>query len=145
MASKFSTPFMAKSPLHGAYESGVGGKVHVSNRQAFQQLQSDIVAGAKGVDKVLSDPENQVSRLENKIERRKKRAQRISERSGETGGYDYENPKVNELLDVESLEAKKQKALSRIEENKNRKASFRLSGYTDDELAAELGIRSLKK
>jgi len=41
MASKFSTPFMAKSPLHGAYESGAGGKVHVSNRQAFQKLFDD--------------------------------------------------------------------------------------------------------
>lgn len=41
MASKFSTPFMAKSPLYGAYESGAGGKVHVSNRQAFQKLFDD--------------------------------------------------------------------------------------------------------
>lgn len=136
---------MAKSPLHGAYTSATGqGSTYVSNREAFQQLQDDIVTGGKGVNEALNDPENQVNRLENRIERRKKRAQRISERSGETGGYDYENPKVNELLDVESLEAKKQKALSRIEENKNRKASFGLSGYTDDELAAELGVRSLK-
>ena len=47
MASKFSTPFMAKSPLHGAYESGAGGKVYVSNRQAFEKLQDDIVSGTK--------------------------------------------------------------------------------------------------
>ena len=47
MASKFSTPFMAKSPLYGAYESGVGGEVYVSNRQAFEKLQNDIVSGAK--------------------------------------------------------------------------------------------------
>jgi len=47
MASKFSTPFMAKSPLYGAYESGAGGKVYVSNRQAFEKLQDDIVSGTK--------------------------------------------------------------------------------------------------
>ena len=45
MASKFSTPFMAKSPLYGAYESGAGGKVYVSNRRAFEKLQDDIVSG----------------------------------------------------------------------------------------------------
>jgi len=51
MASKFSTPFMAKSPLQGAYTSASGqGKTYVSNREAFQQLQDDIVTGAKGVD-----------------------------------------------------------------------------------------------
>ena len=54
MASKFSSPFMAKSPLYGAYESGAGTKAYVSNRQAFQQLQSDIVAGAKEVDRSMS-------------------------------------------------------------------------------------------
>jgi hypothetical protein len=47
MASKFSTPFMAKSPLYGAYESGAGAKVYVSNRQAFEKLQDDIVSGTK--------------------------------------------------------------------------------------------------
>ena len=50
MASKFSTPFMAKSPLYGAYESGAGGKVHVSNRQAFEKLFDDAVsAGSSSV------------------------------------------------------------------------------------------------
>ena len=53
MASKFSTPFMKKSPLHGAYTSAVGqGSTYVSNRDAFQQLQDDIVAGAKEGDRV---------------------------------------------------------------------------------------------
>ncbi len=47
MASKFSTPFMAKSPLYGAYESGAGAKVYVSNRRAFEKLQDDIVSGTK--------------------------------------------------------------------------------------------------
>ena len=51
MASKFSSPFMAKSPLHGAYTSAAGqGKTYVSTRQAIQQMQNDIVAGAKEGD-----------------------------------------------------------------------------------------------
>lgn len=50
---KFSSSFMYKSPLNGAYTSGSGqGSTYVSNRQAFQQLQSDIVAGAKEGDRV---------------------------------------------------------------------------------------------
>ncbi len=44
---------MAKSPLYGAYESGAGAKAYVSNRQAFQQLQNDIVAGAKEADRLI--------------------------------------------------------------------------------------------
>jgi len=50
--SKFSTPFFKKSPLLGAYTSGAGGTVYVSNRQAFQKLQDDIVAGAKEGDRL---------------------------------------------------------------------------------------------
>lgn len=57
MASKFSTPFMAKSPLYGAYESGAGGKVHVSNRQAFQKLFDD----AESVGYVKNDEEDKDS------------------------------------------------------------------------------------
>jgi|VirMetMinimDraft_7_1064189.scaffolds.fasta_scaffold60837_1 hypothetical protein len=62
MASKFSTPFMAKSPLYGAYESGAGGKVYVSNRRAFEKLQDDIVSGTKsaiaGEEKKKKDKES---------------------------------------------------------------------------------------
>jgi len=53
MASKFSTPFMAKSPLYGAYESGAGAKVYVSNRRAFEKLQDDIVSGTRSIVKDL--------------------------------------------------------------------------------------------
>ena len=53
MASKFSTPFMKKSPLYGAYTSAAGqGSTYVSNRDAFQQLQDDIVVGAKEGDRI---------------------------------------------------------------------------------------------
>ena len=50
---KFSSSFMYKSPLNGAYTSAAGqGSTYVSNRQAFKQLQSDIVEGAKEGDRV---------------------------------------------------------------------------------------------
>ena len=50
---KFSSSFMYKSPLNGAYTSAAGqGSTYVSNRQAFQKLQSDIIAGAKEGDRV---------------------------------------------------------------------------------------------
>jgi hypothetical protein len=48
--SKFSTPFLKKSPILGAYTSGAGGMAYASNRQAFQKLQDDIVKGAKEAD-----------------------------------------------------------------------------------------------
>ena len=35
------------SPLQGAYTSGADGMVYVSNRDAFKQLQDDIVSAAK--------------------------------------------------------------------------------------------------
>ncbi len=47
MSSKFSTPFMKKSPLHGAYTSGDGGMVYTSNRDIFQKLQDDITSATK--------------------------------------------------------------------------------------------------
>ena len=43
--SKFSSPFFKKSPLQGAYTSGEGGMVYVSNADAFQKLQDDILTG----------------------------------------------------------------------------------------------------
>ena len=43
--SKFSSPFFKKSPLQGAYTSGAGGMVYVSNADAFQKLQDDILTG----------------------------------------------------------------------------------------------------
>ncbi len=68
MASKFSTPFMAKSPLYGAYESGVGGKVYVSNRRAFEKLQNDIVSGTTSYLNPMTEcPEGKVrSKINNK-------------------------------------------------------------------------------
>tara|TARA_B100001564_G_C20181892_1_gene464434 strand:- start:102 stop:470 length:369 start_codon:yes stop_codon:yes gene_type:complete len=53
MASKFSSSFMYKSPLNGAYTSAAGqGKTYVSTREAIQQLQDDVVTGAKEGDRV---------------------------------------------------------------------------------------------
>ena len=45
---KFSSSFMYKSPLNGAYTSAAGqGKTYMSIRQDIQQLQDDVVEGAK--------------------------------------------------------------------------------------------------
>ena len=50
---KFSSSFMYKSPLNGAYTSAAGqGSTYMSNREAFQKLQSDIVTGAKEGDRL---------------------------------------------------------------------------------------------
>ena len=93
MSSKFSTPFLKKSPLLGAYTSGAGGMVYASNRQAFQKLQDDIVKGAKEADKIFTDPENQAERLQKRINRREKRA-------GNKGPTNKELVKAKEALDV---------------------------------------------
>lgn len=69
MSSKFSTPFLKKSPLLGAYTSGAGGMVYASNRQAFQKLQDDIVKGAKEADKIFTDPENQADRIGKRMDK----------------------------------------------------------------------------
>ena len=62
--SKFSTPFLKKSPILGAYTSGAGGMAYASNRQAFQKLQDDIVKGAKEADEIFTDPQTQLERAQ---------------------------------------------------------------------------------
>ena len=42
MSSPFQKQFSSKSPLHGAYSSGAGGMVTVSDAGHFAKLQSDI-------------------------------------------------------------------------------------------------------
>ena len=46
------------SPLQGAYTSGADGMVYVSNRDAFKQLQNDIVSGAKA--DIKTERQNQI-------------------------------------------------------------------------------------
>ena len=45
MSSKFSSPFFQKSPLLGAYSSGAGGMITISNAADIQKMQDGIVGG----------------------------------------------------------------------------------------------------
>ena len=45
MGSKFSSPFLQKSPLHGAYTSGADAMVTISDAPHYAKLQSDILGG----------------------------------------------------------------------------------------------------
>ena len=44
-SSKFSSPFFQKSPLLGAYSSGAGGMITISNAADIQNQQDGIVGG----------------------------------------------------------------------------------------------------
>jgi len=61
MSSKFSSPFLNKSPLYGAYTSGADAMVTVSTAPHFAKLQSDI-SGA--VDKFYAGKNDPCQKLE---------------------------------------------------------------------------------
>jgi len=69
----------SNSPLEGAYASGAGGKVYVSNRQDFQKLQDRITGATVMAIAGERDPKTRSERLEKRIERRDKRAGRKGE------------------------------------------------------------------
>ena len=69
----------SNSPLEGAYASGAGGEVYVSNRQDFQNLQDRITGATVMAIAGERDPETRSKRLEKRIERRDKRAGRKGE------------------------------------------------------------------
>jgi hypothetical protein len=152
--SKFSTPFLKKSPILGAYTSGAGGMAYASNRQAFQKLQDDIVKGAKEADEIFTDPENQAKRLENRIDRRKKRASKKGPTNQELAkgkkALDFINPgfedkplvnKKRTKFDKKTaeLETRKQKATELAEKNKNK-----IFAENDEERAMIYALRSKK-
>ena len=61
-SSKFSSPFFQKSPLLGAYSSGAGGMITISNAADIQKMQDGIVGGtlaAIGGAKEKDDIKNQ--------------------------------------------------------------------------------------
>ena len=68
--SKFSTPFLKKSPLQGAYENAADGGAFmgglVSGQEQFAKLQQDII---KGFDNVLEGDGAQ-QRLQEKSQKR---------------------------------------------------------------------------
>ena len=129
MSSKFSTPFLKKSPLLGAYTSGGGGMVYASNRQAFQKLQDDIVKGSKEADEIFTDPENQIKRLRKRKAKIDDKGIKIKDGvTDEKGNAIYVNKdgKVinrgkQKLERADKLDKKAQtaqKALDKAEENK---------------------------
>jgi|TARA_B110000305_G_scaffold211188_1_gene245417 hypothetical protein len=64
MSSKFSSPFFQKSPLLGAYSSGAGGMVTISNAADIQKMQDGILGGtlaAIGGQKEKGKLEDQIS------------------------------------------------------------------------------------
>ena len=64
MSSKFSSPFFQKSPLLGAYSSGAGGMITISNAADIQKMQDGIVGGtlaAMGGAKERARVDDQVS------------------------------------------------------------------------------------
>ena len=69
----------SNSPLEGAYASGAGGEVYVSNRQDFQNLQDKITDATVMAIEGERDPKTRSERLEKRIERRDKRAGRKGE------------------------------------------------------------------
>lgn len=48
-SSKFAGPFFKKTPLYGAYSSGVDGMVTVSDLPHYEKLQQDLVGGTLAV------------------------------------------------------------------------------------------------
>jgi hypothetical protein len=121
MASKFSSPFMAKSPLHGAYTSATGqGSTYVSNREAFQKLQDDIVEGAKEADKIFTDPKNQAERLQKRIDRREERA----DDKGMGGQQIADVSKALTRISVDPIETKRDKFDKKTQELRERKKGF---------------------
>jgi hypothetical protein len=173
MSSKFSTPFLKKSPLLGAYTSGAGGTVYVSNRKAFQKLQDDIVEGAKKADEIFTDPENQLERAQKrkaKIDDQgiKKQAQKVDDGTGNLvdkkdkagntiyvgdgeGGFVYvdKSGKVvtrgkQKLERAEKLGKKADAAQALITQRlANKSKGFNLDDLTDDEKAIILAKRKI--
>ena len=47
MSSKFSSPFLKKSPLYGAYASGAGGMVTISYQDVHKKFQDDLAKNIK--------------------------------------------------------------------------------------------------
>ena len=133
MASKFSSPFMAKSPLHGAYTSAAGqGSTYVSNRKAFQQLQDDIVTGAKGVDEALNDPEVEIKRQRKRRQRQQQRfddldvniKEGVKDKKGNPVYIDKDGKVINRASRLNKRINKRTKKIAdldkQIEENKNK-------------------------
>lgn len=156
--SKFSTPFLKKSPILGAYENAADGRAFmgglVSGQQQFAKLQQDIT---KGFENYIEGEgaQHQAKRLENRIDRRKKRASKKGPTNQELAkgkkALDFINPgfedkplvnKKRTKFDEKTaeLETRKQKATELAEKNKNK-----IFAENDEERAIIYALRSKKK
>jgi len=132
------------SPLEGAYTSGAGGRVYVSNREDFQNLQDRIAGAAISAIEGENDPQTQ-------LERAQKKKAKIDDQgiTIKDGVYVDKDGKVvnrgkQKLERADKLQKKADAAQDLLDQRaKNKRASFNLSDYTDDELAVELGRRSI--
>lgn len=145
--SKFSTPFLNKSPLKGAYTSGEGGMVYVSNREDFQNLQDRIAGAAISAIEGENDPQTQLERAQKRKAKTDAKVKKASmESSGRDDAPDYDNPEVIKLLEKsKKLQGKADAAQDLIDQRlKNKSKTFGFDDLTDDEAAIIKAMR-LKK
>jgi hypothetical protein len=142
----------SNSPLEGAYTSGAGGQVYVSNREDFQNLQDRIAGAAISAIAGENDPQTQ-------LERAQKRKAKIdakgittypgvTDEKGNAIYVDKDGKVINrgkqKLERAAKLQKKADAAQDLLKQRaENRRANFNLSDYTDDQLAAEFGRRSI--
>jgi hypothetical protein len=62
------------SPLQSAYESGAGGMVYASDRDSFQNMFNQLTSATVNLVNKRKDPKAVADRLEKRVERRTKRA-----------------------------------------------------------------------
>lgn len=132
--SKFSTPFLNKSPLEGAYTSGAGGMVYASNRQAFQKLQDDIVKGL-GQE---SDPLDEIAKQRKRKTRQQERAGNVQKRLDKVKDKDSKKAKRLKTRKA-NLDKRVKKRKSRIDDTKktiqerldDKRASLDLSDFVE--------------
>ena len=127
MSSKFSSPFFQKSPLHGAYTSGVDGMVTVSYadiHKNFQKGISDNVNTARAIyDEGKTD---NCSLLDQRLATNKlgKDAYAISKKNCAN------QEKENYLNSPEGQQALREQTTYRIGEEAAKHASETLQGYS---------------
>lgn len=142
--SKFSTPFLNKSPLKGAYTSGAGGMVYVSNREDFQNLQDRIAGAAVSAIEGENDPQTQLERAQKRKAKIDAKAKKLSMKSsGRDDAPDYDNPEVVELLEKsKKLQEEADAAQNLIEQRlKNKSTRFSFDDLSDDEEAIIKALR----
>tara|TARA_R100001440_G_scaffold18115_1_gene30530 strand:- start:1243 stop:1794 length:552 start_codon:yes stop_codon:yes gene_type:complete len=122
MSSKFSSSFFKKSPLNVEVATG-----YVSTRESLQRMFDDISEGTAKAIEGAADPQIQADRLERRIERRNKRADKkgadgriINEKTGEV--ISDLNPKRTKFdKKTGELEIRKKKAQEKADSDMTKK------------------------